>query len=121
MVIGKPKLGVGLAAIFCEVGWLAKPGWELSVADSSTEDPRARWFRRGTAVFLAVVTAAPMRMVASGGPLTVVASSSADHLVVTLRLASVVEAVVDRGDPVDYRRPSGLGTNQGLPIMSMWC
>ena len=50
-------------------------------------------------VFLAVITATPMRMVASGGPLTVVASSSADHLVVTLRLASVIEAVVDRGGP----------------------
>ena len=72
-------------------------------------------------VFLTVITAAPMRMVASGEPLTIVASSSADHLVVTLHLASVIEAVVDQGDPIDCRHPSGLGTNRGLPILSVWC
>ena len=66
-------------------------------------------------VFLTVITAAPMRMVALGRPLTVVASSSADHLVVTLRLMSVIEAVVDRGDPIDCRHP------RGLPILSVWC
>ena len=65
--------------------------------------------------------AAPMRMVASGGPLTVVAPSSADHLVVTLRLVSVIEAVVDRGDPIGYRHLSGLRTDRGLPIMQAWC
>ena len=91
----------------------------MSSADGSAEDSRARWFRRRTAVFLTVITAAPMRMVASGGPLTVVASSSADHLVVTLRLASIIEAVVDRGDPTDCRHPNGFGTNQGLPILLM--
>ena len=58
-----------------------------------------------------------MRMVALGRPLTVVASSSADHLVVTLRLASVIEAVMDRGGPIDCRHPSGLRTNRGLPIL----
>jgi len=115
--MGKPEFGVGLAAIFCEIGWLPKPGWELSVADGSTEDPRARWFRRGTAVFLAVITAAPMRMVASGGPLTVVASSSADHLMVSLHLASITEAVKKHGDPVGYRCSSGLGTTRGFPIL----
>jgi len=121
VVIGEPELGVGLTAIFGEVGWLAKPGWKLSIADGSTEDSRARWFRRRTAVLSAIVAAAPMWMVASGGPLAVVASSSADHLVVTLRLASVIEAVVDRGDPIDCRHPSRLGMNRGLPILPMWC
>jgi hypothetical protein len=121
VVIGEPELRVGLATIFCEVGRLAKPGWELSVADGSTKDPRARWFRRGTVVFLTVITAAPMRMVASGGPLTVVAPSSADHLVVTLRLASVIEAVVDWGDPISCRHPSGLRMNHDLPILPAWC
>jgi len=54
---------------------------------------RAQW----PVILLTVVVAASMQMVASGGPLTVMAPSSADHLVVTLRLASVIEAVVDRG------------------------
>jgi len=111
VVVGKPELRVGLATILGEVGWLAKPGQKLSIADGSTEDSRARWFRRRTAVFLTVISAASMRMVASSGPLTVVAPSPADHLVVALGLALVVEAVVDRGDPVDGRRPSRLEMN----------
>ena len=40
------------------------------------------------------VAAALVRVVASGGPIVVVASSPADHIVVILRLASVAEAVV---------------------------
>jgi len=110
-VIGEPELGVGLTAILGEVGWLAKPDWKLSIADGSTEDSRAKWFRRRTTVFLTVILAASMRMVASCGPLTVVAPSPADHLVVALGLASVVKAVVDRGGPVDGRRPSRLEMN----------
>ena len=72
-------------------------------------------------VLLTVVAATLMRMVASGGPLTIVALSSTDHHMVTLHLVSVVEVVVDRWDPIDYWCPSGLGTNRGLPILSMWC
>ena len=79
--------------------------------DGPAKDSGAGRFGRGTAVLLTVVAAAPMRMVALGGPLTVVAPSSADHLVVTLRLVLVVKAVMDRGDPVDCRRLSRLGTN----------
>ena len=103
------------------VGWLAKPGWKLSIADGSTQDSRTRWFRRRTTVLSAVVAAAPMWMVASGEPLAVVALSSADHLVVTLRLTSIIEAVMDRGDPTDCRHPNGFGTNRGLPTLLMWC
>ena len=100
---------------------MPKTGRELGDTDSSAKDSRARWLRRRTAVFLAVIAATLVHMVASGGPLTVVASSSADHLMVTLRLASVIEAVVDQGDPIDYRHLSRLGTNHGLPILSVWC
>ena len=72
-------------------------------------------------VFPIVVAATSVRMVALGGPLIVVAPSPADHLVVALRLALVAEAVVQQGDPVDCRCPSGLGTNRGLPILLRWC
>ena len=94
MVVGKPELRVGLATILGEVGWLAKPSQKLSIADGSTEDSRARWFRRRTAVLPTIIAATSVRMVAAGGPLIVVASSPADHLVVTPRLALVTEVVV---------------------------
>ena len=100
---------------------MSKLGQEMSSVDGSAEDLRARWFRRRTTVFLTVITAAAVRMVASGGPLTIVVPSSADHLVVTLRLTSVIEAVVDRGDPIGCRHPSGLRTNRSLPILPAWC
>ena len=45
-------------------------------------------------VLPAVVAATSVRMVASGRPLIVVASSPADHIVVVLRLASVAKAVM---------------------------
>ena len=83
----------------------------MSNTDSSAKNSRARRLERRTKVLLTVVAAAPVRMVAPGGPLIVVAPSSADHLMVGLRLALVVEAVTDRGDPVDCRLSSGLGTN----------
>ena len=41
-----------------------------------------------------VVATALVRVVASGGPIIVVALSPADHIVVTLRLVSIAEAVV---------------------------
>ena len=72
-------------------------------------------------VFLTVISAASMRMVASSGPLPVVAPSPADHLMVALGLESVVEAIMDRGDPVDGRHLSMLGMNRGLPILPMRC
>ena len=68
-----------------------------------------------------VVAATSVRMVASGGPLVVVAPSPAGHIVVALRLASVAKAVTHRGDPGGCRCLSGLGTNRDLPIMPMWC
>ena len=83
----------------------------MSSADGYAEDPRAWRFRRRTAVLLAVVTATSVWMVASSGPLVVVVSSPADYLMVSLRLASIAEAVKQQGDPVGYRRSSGLGTN----------
>ena len=72
-------------------------------------------------VFLAVITATPMRMVASGRPLTVVASSSADHLMVSLHLVSIAEAVRKYGDPVGHWCSSGLGTSRGFSILPRRC
>ena len=72
-------------------------------------------------VLSTIVAAASVQVVASSGPLIVVASSPADHLVVALRLTSVAEAVVQQGDPVDCRCPSGLGMNRGLPILLRRC
>ena len=45
-------------------------------------------------VLATIVAAASVRVVASGGPIVVVASSPADHIMVILRLASVIEAVM---------------------------
>ena len=73
---------------------MPKPGRELSAVDGSAKDLRTRWPRRGTTVFLAVVATASVWVVASGGPIIVVAPSPADHIVVILRLALVTEAVV---------------------------
>ena len=90
---------------------MSKPGWEMCSADGSAEDPRTRRFRRRTAVLLTVITATLVWMVALGGPLIVVASSPADHLMVCLHLALVAEAVESQGDPVGYWCPSGFGMN----------
>ena len=68
-----------------------------------------------------IVATASVRVVASGGPLVVVAPSPTDHVVVALCLALVAEAVVHRGGPVGRRCLSGLGTNRGLPILLRWC
>ena len=92
-VIGKPEFRVGLASILHEIGWLPKPGGEKSSADGPAEDPRAWWFRGRTAVLSAVVAIASVWVVALSGPLIVVASSPADHLMVSLYLASIAEAV----------------------------
>ena len=62
-----------------------------------------------------------MHMVASGGPLIVVASSSADHLMVSLPLVLIVEAVKEHGDPVSYRCSSRFGTSRGFPVLPRWC
>ena len=72
-------------------------------------------------ILLSVITATSVWMVALDRPLVVVASSPTDHLMVCLHLALVVEAVEPQGDPVGYWRPSGLGTNRGLPILPMRC
>ena len=80
---------------------MSKPGREVGAADGLAEDPRVRWPGRRTAVLPTIVAAASVWMVAVGGPLIVVASSPADHLVVVPCLASVVEAVMQQGDPVD--------------------
>ena len=68
---------------------MPKPGWEMGDTDSSAKDSRAGWLRRRTAVLLAVVAATSVHMVASGGPLAVMAPSPAGYLVLVLRLASV--------------------------------
>ena len=68
-----------------------------------------------------VVVTASVWVVASGGPIIIVAPSPTDHLVVALRLTSVAEVVVHQGGLVGFWCPSGLGTNQGLPILPMRC
>ena len=45
-------------------------------------------------VLATVVAAASVWVVASGGPIVIMASSPADHIVVILRLASVAKAVM---------------------------
>ena len=77
-------------------GWRNK-GWKLSVVDGPAKNSRAGRFRRGGAVLPTIIAAASVWMVAMGGPLIVVASSPADHIVVALRLATVAEAVVHHG------------------------
>ena len=62
--------------------------------DGPAEDSRAGWPRRRTAVLPTVIATASVWVVASGGPIVVVAPSPTDHIVVALRLASVAEAVV---------------------------
>ena len=52
---------------------------------------------RRTMVLPTIVATASVRVVASGGPIVVVAPSPANHIVVALRLTSVAEAVVHRG------------------------
>ena len=90
---------------------MPKPGREWGAADGLAEDSRARWLRRRTVVLPTVVAAASVQVVASGGPIIVVAPSPADHIVVALCLASVAEAVVHRGALVGCRCPSWLGIN----------
>ena len=65
--------------------------------DDLAEDSRARWPRRRTTVLPTIIATASMRMVASGGPLIVVAPSPTDHIVVALRLASVAERSCTEG------------------------
>ena len=72
-------------------------------------------------VFLAVVAATSVHMVASGGPIVVVAPSPADHIMVALRLASVAEAIVHRGGLVGFWCPSRLRMNRGLSILPRRC
>ena len=74
---------------------MPKPGREVSVADGLAEDSRARRPKRRTAVLPTVVAATSVQVVASSGPIIVVAPSPADHIVVLLRLTLVAEAVVD--------------------------
>ena len=46
-------------------------------------------------VLATVVAAASVRVVASSGPIVVVASSPANHIMVVLRLMSIAEAIVN--------------------------
>ena len=66
----------------------------MGAADGLAKDSRARWPRRRTAVLATVVAAASVRVVASGGPIVIMASSPADRIVVVWRLAPIAEAVV---------------------------
>ena len=73
---------------------MPKPGGEWGAADGLAEDSRARRPRRRTAVLATVVAAASVRVVASGEPIVVVASSPADRIVVAWRLTPITEAIV---------------------------
>ena len=68
-----------------------------------------------------VVVATSVRVVASGGPIVVVAPSPVDHIVVALHLALVAEAVVHQGGLVGYRCPTRLGMNRDLSILLRQC
>ena len=73
---------------------MPKPGGERGAVDGLAKDSRARWPRRRTAVLATIIAAASVQVLASGGPIVVVASSPADHIMVILRLALVVEAIM---------------------------
>ena len=100
---------------------MPKPGREKGSADGPAEDPRAWWFRRRAAVLLAVVATTSVWVVAPSGPLVVVASLPADHLMVSLHLASIAEAVKKHGDPVGYRCSSRLEKSRGFPVLPRRC
>ena len=72
-------------------------------------------------VLLAIVVTASVWVVAPSGPLIVVASSPADHLMVSLHLTSIAEAVKKHGGPVGYRCSSRLGMNRGFPTLPRRC
>ena len=72
-------------------------------------------------VLATVVAAALVRVIASGGPIVVVVSLPADHIMVVLHLTSVAEAVVHREGLVGCRCPSRLETNRGLSILLRRC
>ena len=76
---------------------MPKLGQEVGAADGLAKDSRVGWPRRRTAILPTIIAITSVRVVASGGPIIVVASSPADRIVVLLRLASVAEAVVHRG------------------------
>ena len=73
---------------------MAKSGRELCAADGPAKDSGAWRFRRRVAVLPTVIATASVQLVAPGGPIVVVAPSSAAHVVAVLRLALVVEVVV---------------------------
>ena len=72
---------------------MSKLGREVGATDGFAEDLRARGPRRRTTVLLAVVATASVWLVAPSGPLVVVPSSPADHLMVPLHLTSIAKAV----------------------------
>jgi len=84
----------------------------VRAADGSAEDSRTRRPGRRTAVLLAVVATASVRVVVLGGPIVVVAPSPADHIMVTLRLTSVAEAVVHRGALLAFGARAGSGRTE---------
>jgi len=69
-----------------------------------------------------VVAATSARVVASGGPIVVMAPSSADDIVVALRLTSVTEGVMHRGGPEAVVHRGGLEAvvHRGRSILSRW-
>jgi len=72
-------------------------------------------------VLSTIVATTSVRVVASGGPIIVVAPSPADHIVVALRLALVAEEIVHREGLVGYWCASGLEMNRGLSILPRRC
>ena len=76
---------------------MLKSSQEVGATDGLAEDLRARGPWRRTAVLPTAIATTSVRVVASGGPIIIVASSPADHIVVALRLVLVAEAVVHRG------------------------
>ena len=68
-----------------------------------------------------IVATTSVWVVALGGPIVVVAPSPADHIMIALRLVSIVEAIMHRGGLVGFGCLTRPWTNRGLSILSRRC
>jgi hypothetical protein len=114
--ISEPKFGFGLAIILGESRRGAKPDQKLGPTNGLAEDSRARWLGGWTTILRAIVTPAPVLMVASR--CTVTASTLAvfvDVVTGVSGLTVVDDALTDRGCLVPLR--CGLGMNRDLFLL----
>jgi hypothetical protein len=94
-----------------------KPNRKLGPVNGPTEDSRARWLERRTVILHAIITPAPMLMVASRHAITASAPATLVHVVAGVPGLTVVDdALMDRGCPIPLR--CGLGMNRGHFLVS---